>query len=117
MNAQRRRATGLLSLACLVILLCLGLRMVGTPASVSATAAVTTLFENADNDLSPTPCELSVKSLISALPEIAAMALLAMAVVLLLFTPLLMRLPVRYLRPPLAPPERRLHLCHCVFRE
>lgn len=54
MNAQRQRATGLLSLACLVILL---------------------------------------------------------------FMPMLMRLPARYLRPPLAPPERRLHLCHCVFRE
>lgn len=37
--------------------------------------------------------------------------------VILLFMPLLMRLPVRHLRSPLAPPERRLHLCHCVFRE
>ncbi|QBR50679.1 hypothetical protein [Erwinia sp. QL-Z3] len=115
MNAQRRRATGLLSLACLVILLCLGVRMVGAPAP--AVTSVSTLSDAADSDLSPTPCELSVKSLLSALPEIAAMALLALAVVILLFTPLLMRLPVRYLRPPLAPPERRLHLCHCVFRE
>ncbi len=117
MNAQRRRATGLLSLACLVILLCLGVRMVGAPASTPAVTSVSTLSDAADSDLSPTPCELSVKSLLSALPEIAAMALLALAVVILLFMPLLMRLPVRYLRPPLAPPERRLHLCHCVFRE
>jgi hypothetical protein len=117
MNAQRRRATGLLSLACLVILLCLGVRMIGAPAPAPAVTSVSTVSDAADSDLSPTPCELSVKSLLSALPEIAAMALLALAVVILLFTPLLMRLPVRYLRPPLAPPERRLHLCHCVFRE
>lgn len=117
MNAQRRRATGLLTLACLVILLCLGARMVGAPASAAAITSVSTLSDAADSDQSPTPCELSVKSLLSALPEIAAMALLALAAVILLFMPMLMRLPVRYLRPPLAPPERRLHLCHCVFRE
>ncbi|MGB9097487.1 suppressor protein [Erwinia sp.] len=116
MNAQRRRATGLLSLACLVILLCLGARMLSTSVSLPA-PPFTAQSDSAGNDVYPSPCQLSLKSLLSASPEIASMALLALATVILLYTPLLMRLPRLYLRPPLAPPERRLHLCHCVFRE
>ncbi|WP_158783374.1 hypothetical protein [Pantoea sp. BAV 3049] len=114
MTLQRRYATGFLSVACLVILICIGIRGLGLPALTADPSISAQTSEVADG---PSACDLSFKSLQSVSPEVTDMALLLMAILILIFPPLIMHLPRLYLRPSQAPPERRIHLCHCVFRE
>lgn len=117
MTLQRRYATGFLSVACLMILICIGIRGLGLTA-LSATPAGPSISTLADEPPDgPSACDLSFKSLQSVSPEVTEMALLLLAILMLVFPPLTMCLPRFYLRPPQAPPERRIHLCHCVFRE
>ncbi|MEN5016420.1 copper resistance protein [Erwinia sp. Eh17-17] len=119
MATRQRSATGLLILACLVILVCMAQRVASlhalqmpfsTAASLSVTAAD-------GGDLKPAPCEMSAKTLLLAMPLLCENAVPALIVLLLVLALLHMRPlifpPLRASRAPLL----RIHLINCNFRE
>lgn len=119
MIKRQKKAFLLVALAFLVVLVCTAQRTAGLHALLmnAASASQSVTQPNVEADAPVTPCELSAKSLLSVPPVLFDGALFVAA---LLLTVLAAR-PVRRVRiwPPrvISPPQLRVHLRLCVFRE
>ncbi|MTD26918.1 copper resistance protein [Erwinia sorbitola] len=121
MATRQRIAGGFLALACLVILVCMAQRVASLhalqmPLAPASSSTGDTLPNSADEPAT-SPCELSGKTLLLAMPLLFESALPAVAILLLV-------LAVRCTLPLIFPPPRstrapllRIHLLHCNFRE
>lgn len=122
MDKKRRSALLFFCLACLVILTCMTQRIAGLnalSASLRQDAVSQTVSSQPTSDLTetPTPCELSSKSLLSVPPVILDFALLVFSLLLAFLSPGKVAL-LRTRLPEVVPvPILRVHLRLCVFRE
>lgn len=122
MDKKRRSALLFFCLACLVILTCMTQRIAGLnalSASLRQDAVSQTVSSQPTSDLTetPTPCELSSKSLLSVPPVILDFALLVFSLLLAFLSSGNVAL-LRTRLPEVVPvPILRVHLRLCVFRE
>lgn len=118
MRIARRHSWILLLLAALVIITCMAQRLAAlqtltVPASATASAV------QVDEASPATPCELSTKSMLTALPDLPVMLLPGLLLILALLLTLTPQEQYHRARDLFldAPPGRRRHLNLCVFRE
>lgn len=120
MAKRQRMGWWFFCLACVVVMVCTAQRMAGLHALQMETIAITTAQSSAPeaDDVSHiTPCELSAKSLLASPPVVFEGAILALCLLLTVFTPFrTVRLPFSPQRV-ISPPRLRVHLRFCVFRE
>ncbi|RWR00607.1 copper resistance protein [[Pantoea] beijingensis] len=119
MEKRRRIAKWFLTLACLVILVCMAQRVASLHAlQMKLSENATLAADKSDNSGAPvTPCELSAKSLLAAAPLIFETAFFGLGLLLAVLA-LIRAIPLHF--PPtheFSSPVLRIHLRNCVFRE
>ncbi|WP_145585717.1 copper resistance protein [Yersinia kristensenii] len=117
MFKRQRAAKWFLSLACLVILVCMTQRIASLHALEKNLLLTSSSQVVADANDGPTSCELSAKSLLASPPVLFELAIFSLGLLLLLLIPIIpasMRFP-----PPrvISPSGLRVHLRLCIFRE
>ncbi|EKN4832023.1 copper resistance protein [Yersinia enterocolitica] len=117
MFKRQRAAKWFLCLACLVILVCMTQRIASLHALEKSLLLPSSSQVVADANDTPTPCELSAKSLLASPPVLFELAIFSLGLLLLLLVPIIptsMRFP-----PPrvISPSGLRVHLRLCIFRE
>ncbi|WP_050535217.1 hypothetical protein [Yersinia rohdei] len=117
MFKRQRAAKWFLCLACLVILVCMTQRIASLHALEQNLIQTSSSAVVADNNESPTSCELSAKSLLASPPVLFELAIFSLGLLLLLLAPMV---PTRMRFPPprvISPSGLRVHLRLCIFRE
>lgn len=117
MFKRQRAAKWFLCLACLVILVCMTQRIASLHALEKNLLLTSSSQMVADANDSPTPCELSAKSLLASPPVLFELAIFSLGLLLLLLVPVI---PTRMRFPPpraISPSGLRVHLRLCIFRE
>lgn len=120
MVKRQRIAKWFLCLACLVVLICMTQRMAGWHALQQTLNLPTLAAQSVDDGITeakPTPCELSVKSLLASPPVMFETLLFGLGLLLTLLAPSV-AVCLRILPPRvISPTTLRVHLRLCVFRE